>query len=119
MPVGNVVGYVGRVGSDPEVRYLESGTVVCNLTLAVKRRSRDDKPDWVNLTLWGKTAEVAANYVRKGSLIGVTGALGKERWTDRNTGVPRSKPYVNVERLDLLGSKQDSQDSGNSHEDEF
>jgi single-strand DNA-binding protein len=113
-----MVSYAGRTGSDPDVKYLPSGSVVCNLTLAVRRRSKDDKPDWVNLTLWGKTAEVAANYVRKGSLIGVTGALGKEHWTDRATGAPRSRPFVNVDRLDLLGSRNDGENQGASH-DEF
>lgn len=118
----NVVTLVGRVGSDPDVKYFESGSVVCNLALAVNRRSsRDEKPDWFNLELWGKTAEVAANYVRKGSLIGVSGSLKLEHWQDRSTGVDRSKPVVRVERLELLGSKRDNESSmGNNYgDDEF
>lgn len=105
----NVVNLVGRVGGDPEVKYFESGSVKCNLTLAVNRRSRNnEQPDWFNLELWGKTAEVAANYVRKGSLIGVQGALKIESWEDRATGANRSKPIIRVDRLDLLGSKRDN-----------
>ncbi|MGB3199696.1 MAG: single-stranded DNA-binding protein [Nodosilinea sp.] len=116
----NVVTLVGRVGTDPEVKYFESGTVVCNLTLAVRRRSsRDDKPDWFNLELWGKTAEVAANYVRKGSLIGVSGALKLDHWQDRSTGAARSKPVVRVDRLDLLGSRRDNESAMNYSDDEF
>lgn len=116
----NVVTLVGRVGTDPEVKYFESGTVVCNLTLAVRRRSsRDDKPDWFNLELWGKTAEVAANYVRKGSLIGVSGALKLDHWQDRSTGAARSKPVVRVDRLDLLGSRRDNESVMNYSDDEF
>ena len=119
----NVVTLVGRVGGDPDVKYFDSGSVVCNLTLAVNRQGRrDEQPDWFNLKLWGKTAEVAANYVRKGSLIGVTGSLEMESWTDRNTGVERSKPVIRVDRLDLLGSKRDNEAAssrGSSYDDEF
>ena len=105
----NTVTLVGRAGLDPEVRYLESGSVVANLTLAVNRRSRDDEPDWFNLEIWGKQAEVAANYVRKGSLVGIIGSFKLDRWTDKASGEERSKPVVRVDRLELLGSKRDSE----------
>lgn len=103
----NIVNLVGRAGGDPEVRYFESGSVKCNLTLAVNRpTSREDKPDWFNLEIWGKTAEVAANYVKKGSLIGIQGSLKIEAFTNRN-GHECTKPVIRVNRLDLLGSKRD------------
>lgn len=117
-----MVTLVGRVGGDPDVRYFESGSVKCRLTLAVNRRSRNsDRPDWFNLELWGKTAEVAANYVRKGSLIGVKGALKIDTWSDRNTGANRSSPVIKVDRLDLLGSKRDNEPTsiGRDDMDEF
>lgn len=104
----NCVTLVGRVGGDPDVKYFESGSVVCRLTLAVNRPTRStDEPDWFNLEMWGKTAEVAANYVRKGSQVGVTGSLKFEYWQDRATGANRSKPVILVDRMDLLGSKRD------------
>ena len=85
---------------------------MCTLTLAVNRRSsKRDEADWFNLKIWGKTAEIAANYVRKGSLIGVHGSLEIETWKDRNTGVDRSSPIIKVDRLDLLGSKRDNESS--------
>jgi single-strand DNA-binding protein len=118
----NIVTLVGRAGRDPDVRYFESGSVVCNLPLAVDRaRKNNDEPDWFNLEIWGKTAEVAANYVRKGSLIGVTGALKLDRWQDRATGADRSKPVIRVDQLRLLGSKRDNEaEMGNSYgDDEF
>lgn len=106
----NIVTLVGRAGRDPEVKYFESGSVVCNFTLAVNRPTRNsDEPDWFNLEIWGKTAEVAGNYVRKGSLIGVQGSLKFDYWQDRSSGATRSKPVIRVERLDLLGSKQDAE----------
>jgi single-strand DNA-binding protein len=104
----NSVTLVGRAGRDPEVRYFESGSMVANLTMAVNRRSRDDEPDWFNLEIWGKQAQVAADYVKKGSLLGIIGSFKLERWTDRNSGEERSKPVVRVDRLELLGSKRDN-----------
>ncbi|PSB17244.1 single-stranded DNA-binding protein [filamentous cyanobacterium CCP2] len=117
----NIVTLVGRAGRDPDVRYFESGSVVCNLPLAVDRARRNsDEPDWFNLEIWGKTAEVAANYVRKGSLIGITGALKLDRWQDRATGADRSKPVIRVDQLRLLGSKRDNEsEMGGYGEDEF
>ncbi len=116
----NVVTLVGRTGGDPDVKYFESGTVVCRLTLAVNRRSsKTDQPDWFNLEMWGKTAEVAADYVRKGKLIGVKGSLKFEYWEDRNTGANRSKPVIRVDRLELLGSKRDDEQAASASYDEF
>ena len=78
----NSITLVGRAGRDPEVRYFESGSMVANLTLAVNRRSGSDEPDWFNLEIWGKQAQVAADYVRKGSLLGIIGSFKLDRWTD-------------------------------------
>lgn len=103
----NSIALVGRAGRDPEVKYFESGSCVANLTLAVNRPVRDEEPDWFNLEIWGKQAQVAADYVKKGSLIGITGSMQFQRWTT-TTGEERSKPVVRVDRLQLLGSKRDS-----------
>ena len=115
----NSVTLVGRAGRDPEVRYFESGTVVANLTMAVNRRNREDEPDWFNLEIWGKQAQVAADYVKKGSLIGVTGSFKMDSWKDRNTGETRNKPVVRVDRLELLGSKRDSENSNFQNSNSF
>ena len=115
----NSVTLVGRAGRDPEVRYFESGTVVANLTMAVNRRNRDDEPDWFNLEIWGKQAQVAADYVKKGSLIGITGSFKLDSWKDRNTGEDRKKPVVRVDRLELLGSKRDSENSNFQNNNSF
>ena len=115
----NSVTLVGRAGRDPEVRYFESGTVVANLTMAVNRRNRDDEPDWFNLEIWGKQAQVAADYVKKGSLIGITGSFKLDSWKDRNTGEDRNKPVVRVDRLELLGSKRDSENNNFQNNNSF
>lgn len=105
----NVVNLVGRAGAAPEIIHFQSGSILCKLPLAVSRRSRNsDQPDWFNLEMWGKTAEVAGNYVTKGKLIGIQGSLKIETWTDKNTGGLRSRPTIKVDRLELLGAKRDS-----------
>tara|TARA_Y100000589_G_C26939807_1_gene541910 strand:+ start:137 stop:544 length:408 start_codon:yes stop_codon:yes gene_type:complete len=109
----NSVNLVGRAGREPDVRYFESGSTVANFTLAVNRRSRDEEPDWFNLEIWGKQAQVAADYVRKGSLIGITGSLKIDSWKDKSTGEDRYKPVIRVDRLNLLGSKRDSDNNNN------
>lgn len=104
----NVVTLIGRVGGDPEMKYFESGSVKCRLTLAVNRRTREgDHTDWFNLEMWGKTAEIANSYVRKGKQIAVKGSLKFESWSDRTTGVNRTSPVIHVDQLEFLGSKRE------------
>jgi single-strand DNA-binding protein len=57
-------------------------------------------------------AQVAADYVRKGSLLGIIGSFKLDRWTDRTSGEERSKPVIRVDRLELLGSKRDAEAGG-------
>ncbi len=107
----NTINLVGRAGREPDVRYFESGSTVANFTLAVNRISRDDEPDWFNLEIWGKQAQIAADYVKKGSLIGITGSFKIDSWKDKNTGEDRFKPVVRVDRLNLLSSKKETDNS--------
>ena len=119
----NTINLVGRAGREPDVRYFESGSIVANFTLAVNRRSRDEEPDWFNLEIWGKQAQIAADYVKKGSLIGITGSFKIDSWKDKNTGEDRYKPVVRVDRLNLLSSRKESENnqfsSNNSNEIPF
>ena len=118
----NTINLVGRAGREPDVRYFESGSIVANFTLAVNRRSRDEEPDWFNLEIWGKQAQIAADYVKKGSLIGITGSFKIDSWKDKNTGEDRYKPVVRVDRLNLLSSRKESdnnQYSNNSNSGEI
>lgn len=108
----NSITLVGRAGRDPEARFFENGTMAANVSLAVNGRGRDAETVWFPLEIWGKTAKIALDYVRKGSLIGVTGSVKVQKWTDRTTGQERSKMVVTVDRLDLLGSKKDSEEGG-------
>ena len=107
----NTVNLVGRAGREPDVKYFESGSIVANFTLAVNRRTRDEEPDWFNLEIWGKQAQIAADYVKKGSLIGITGSFKVDSWKDKSTGEDRYKPVIRVDRLNLLGSKRETENN--------
>ncbi len=111
----NTINLVGRAGREPDVRYFESGSTVANFTLAVNRISRGDEPDWFNLEIWGKQAQIAADYVKKGSLIGITGSFKIDSWKDKNTGEDRFKPVVRVDRLNLLSSKKETDNNNFSN----
>ena len=110
----NTINLVGRAGREPDVRYFESGSTVANFTLAVNRISRSDEPDWFNLEIWGKQAQIAADYVKKGSLIGITGSFKIDSWKDKNTGEDRFKPVVRVDRLNLLSSRKETENSSSA-----
>ena len=104
----NQITLVGRAGRDPEVRYFDNGDVVANISLAVNRRNREDKPDWFKLEIWGKQAQVAADYVRKGSLLGIIGSFKKvEKWTGKVNAEEHLNVVIRVDRLELLGSPRD------------
>ena len=110
----NTINLVGRAGREPDVRYFESGSTVANFTIAVNRISRGEEPDWFNLEIWGKQAKIAADYVKKGSLVGITGSLKIDSWKDKNTGEDRFKTVVRVDRLNLLGSRRET-DNNNAN----
>lgn len=108
----NRVSLVGRLGRDPEIRWFENGNCVVNFAIAVNRPSKDEPADWFDISLWNKTAEVASNYAKKGSLVGIEGVYSMETWVDKTTGANRSKPVINGDRLTLLGSKSDGGSGG-------
>jgi len=116
----NSVTLTGRAGRDPEVRYFESGSCVAQFSIAVDRYSKEGgkEADWFNIKLWGKQAQVAADYVRKGSLVGVTGRLEIEKWTDRASGEERSKPVVVGDRLELLGGRREAESPAPGNDEE-
>lgn len=104
----NTATFVGRAGRDAEIRYLENGKSVANFSLAVNRRKKDSDPIWVKIEVWGKIAQIAADYVKKGSMVGVTGEVDLDSWTDK-AGSSRSQLKLTANDLRLLGSKSDSQ----------
>lgn len=110
----NKVILVGNVTRDIEVRFTGGGTAVCEVGLAVNRNWRDkstnemkEEVTFVDITLWGRTAEVAGEYLKKGRPCLIEGRLQLDQWEDRETGAKRQKLKVVGEALQLLGSRQD------------
>ncbi|MBT6842599.1 MAG: single-stranded DNA-binding protein [Candidatus Melainabacteria bacterium] len=104
----NHVTLVGRVGKDPELRYFESGSSMASFSLAINRPTKNKETDWFDIKLWGKQAEIAGEYVRKGSLIAIVGQADWDYWNDKTTGDLVTKPVISGNELRLLGSKADN-----------
>lgn len=107
----NHIVLIGRAGRDPEMRYFESGRVITTFSLAVNRPMKDPHTDWFDIEIWGKQAEIAGEYVKKGSLIGVEGKIRWDSWTSKETGELNIKPMVIADSIRLLGSKKDNNSS--------
>jgi single-strand DNA-binding protein len=111
----NRVILVGNLTRDVELRYTPAQTAVCDIGLAVNERVKrndqwTDECTFVDITLFGRTAEVAGEYLKKGSPVLIEGRLKLDAWTD-NTGQKRSKLKVVGEKLQMLGGgKRDSQE---------
>ena len=108
----NLIVLVGNAGRDPELRFFETGSCVCEFTLAVNRPPRDGQPQeplWVNCKAWGKTAQVAGDYLRKGSKVAIVGRLEFEQWSDRSSGEMRSKTLVVIDRLEFCEGRNGTQ----------
>jgi single-strand DNA-binding protein len=110
---------VGNVGRDPELRYTNTGTAVCDFSLAVNRRRKvgeqwEDETVWFTVTCWGRDAEFAKEYVHKGRQVLVeSDRLEAEAYVS-NDGRPQAKMKVTVRTMRLLGGRADRE--GGSHE---
>jgi single-strand DNA-binding protein len=107
----NRVILIGNLTRDPELRYIPSGTAVTEIGLAVNDRRKGANGEWVeettfvDVTLWGRTAEVVTEYVSKGSPLFIEGRLKYDQWQDKKTGEKRSKLRVVGDRIQLIGAK--------------
>jgi single-strand DNA-binding protein len=108
----NKVILLGNLGRDPEVRFTQGGTPVANFTMATTDRWSDpsgekkEKTEWHRIVVWGKQAEIAGEYLRKGRPVFVEGSLQTREWTDRE-GNKRYTTEVRAQRLQLLGRPDD------------
>ncbi len=107
----NKVMLMGNLTRDPEVRYTPKGSAVADLALAVNRvytaenGERREEVTYVDVTLWARTAEVAGQYLKKGSPVFIEGRLQMDTWEDKQTGQKRSKIKVVGEVMQLLGRR--------------
>ena len=117
MPSLNRVILVGNLTRDPELRYIPSGTAVSDIGLAVNDRVKRgdqwvEEATFVDITLWGRTAEIANEYLSKGAPVLIEGRLKLDRW--EKDGQKHSKLKVVGERLQMLGSREGGGRGGRS-----
>ena len=102
---------IGRIGQDPETRHAPSGDAICNLSVATSESWKDkstgekrEQTEWHRVVLFGRTAEVAEQYLRKGSQIYIEGRIQTRKWTDKD-GNERYTTEIRGDVLRMLGSK--------------
>lgn len=115
----NRVILVGNLTRDPELRYIASGTPVADIGLAVNDRRKNANGEWIeetqfiDVTLWSRQAEIASEYLSKGSPVLIEGRLKFDTWESRE-GEKRSKLRVVGERMQMLGSRSGGGGGGRS-----
>lgn len=117
----NQVQLIGNLGNDPEIRHMPSGSAVANLSIATTEKWRDkttgepkEQTEWHRVVIFGKLAEVAGEYLRKGSKVFIEGGLRTRKWTDQQ-GVERYTTEINVGmngRMIMLSSANENRQSG-------
>ena len=106
----NKVILIGNLGRDPEVRYMPSGDAVANISIATtetwkdKNGEKQEKTEWHRVAMFGKTAEIAGEYLKKGSQVYIEGRLETRKWTDKE-GQERTTTEVRADRMQMLGSR--------------
>jgi single-strand DNA-binding protein len=109
----NKVILVGRLGQDPDVRYMPNETAVCNFSLATSSSYKDktgekvDQTEWHRIVMFGKVAEIAKEYLKKGSQIFVEGRLQTRKWQTKD-GQDRYTTEVVAATMQMLGSKDNT-----------
>jgi single-strand DNA-binding protein len=114
----NKVTLIGRVGKDPETRYLPNGTAITDLSLATSRRwtdkqtnERKEETQWHNLVFFGKLAETAGKYVKKGDQLAAEGEIEYQQW--EKDGGKKYRTVIRCQGLELLGNKQNQSTDSN------
>ena len=110
----NRVQLIGNLGKDPEVKYTPQGTPVAKLAIATNERFKDkagewqDRTEWHNVVLWQRQAEIAGEYLKKGSKVYIEGSLRTHSWEDKQSGQKKYMTEIVVNDLVLLGGRGES-----------
>lgn len=116
----NKVILVGRLGRDPEIRYMPNGDAITNFSLATDEQWRDrngerqTRTEWHNVSLYGKLGEIANQYLRKGSQVFIEGKIQSRKYTDKD-GIERMAYNIIGNEMKMLGNRNDGSDSGNNN----
>ena len=110
----NKVILIGNLGKDPELKYTPSGTAVTKFSLATADRYKDkagewqERTEWHNIVCWQRTAEIAAEYLKKGGKVFIEGRLRTDSWDDKETGQKKYRTEIVCNDLVLLGGRGES-----------
>ncbi len=114
----NSVELIGRLGADPELRLLSTGSSLCRFNLATNRYgSKDDQgqwtteTDWTTIEAWDRLAEVCNTNLQKGRRVRVVGSLRSDSWTDKETGQPRYRTFVRADEIMFLDDRPGQADA--------
>ena len=116
----NKVILVGRLGRDPETRYMPNGDAITNFSLATDEQWRDrngerqTRTEWHNVSLFGKLGEIAGQYLRKGSQVFIEGKIQSRKYTGKD-GIERTAYDIIGNEMKMLGNRNDGYDSGNNN----
>ena len=111
----NKVILIGNLGRDPEVRYTPSGLAIANVTIATSESWKDkqsgemqERTEWHRIVFYQRLAEIAGEYLRKGSKVYIEGRLQTRKWQDKNTGQDRYTTEIIADNMQMLDSKGSS-----------
>ena len=109
----NKVILIGNLGQDPEARFTPQGTAVCNLSIATNESWKDqngemqDRTEWHRVVMYGRMAETATEYMKKGEMVYVEGRLNTREWEDQNQ-IKRRTTEIRCDNFTMLGKRSDS-----------
>lgn len=119
----NKVMLIGRLGRDPEVRYMPSGEAVCNFSIATSENWTDkqtgnkvERTEWHNITMYSRLAEIAGQYLKKGSQVYIEGKIQSRKYTSKD-GIERTAYDIIANEMKMLGSKNDGYSATESYQD--
>ena len=107
----NKVILIGNLGADPETRYLPSGDAVTNIRIATSEKWKDksgeqqEHTEWHRIAFFGKLAEIAGEYLKKGSPVYVEGRIRTRKWQDKESGQDRYSTEIVADRMQMLGGR--------------
>lgn len=116
----NKVILIGRLGRDPETRFMANGEAVCNFSVATsekytdKNGQRQEATEWHNVTMYRKLAEIAGQYLKQGSQVYIEGKIKSRKYTDKN-GVERTAYDIIANEMKMLGGGNDSGQQSAQH----
>lgn len=109
----NKVTIIGHLGADPETRYMPSGAAVANISVATTEKWKDkesgeekEQTEWHRICFFGRLAEIASEYLRKGSPVYIEGKLQTRKWTDKD-GVDRWSTQIVAREMQMLGQRRE------------